>query len=312
MTTSPVIPEFDNLSDFYRHIGAEIPKEKDFEISRIEDMRDTLPDEITPFRHRFYSVCLAEQLNAELNIGYYKRKPKVPYLSFKSPFQVMSWRAQPGLKKGWHILFTEDFLLKHTQLINVIYEFPFLQLDKAIPLEIKEKDAERLSDIFRTILTEYQGNEPDRFDPIASYIHILLVHIRRIYDKTLHTEKELIVMTKESDLVLFNKFKELSDKKMKEDEALPENFRSVGYYADLLSVHPNHLNAAVKRVTGNTASGLIHERIIGLAKTLLLHTDLSIKEIAFRLSFNEPTHFGSFFKKYTKQTPAEFRKEVRN
>lgn len=307
-----MIIELNNIADFNKFVGLPAPQDKDFEISRLENISNILLDEATPFRHRLYSVCLAGQLDMELNIGYYRRKPKAPYLLFKSPFQVMSWRTLPGIKKGWHFLFTEDFLLRHTQLTNIIYEFPFLQFDKAIPFEINIKNASLLADVFEKINEEYQSGESDRFELIASYIHVLLIHVRRLYDKTLLTEKELLIIAKERDLMLFNKFKELLGGQMKAEESLPENSRTVSYYADQLSVHPNYLNAVVKRVTGSTALGLIHEQVIVLAKTLLLHTELTVKEISFRLSFNEPTHFGSFFKKYTDFTPAEFRKEIQS
>ena len=305
-----MIPEFNNLIDFNKFVGLPHPRDKDFEISRLEDINVILQDEVTPFRHRLYSVCLAEELNLELNIGYYKRRPQAPYLLFKSPFQVISWRTKPRFMKGWHFLFTEDFLLRHTQLTDIVCEFPFLQLDKAIPFEVDTKSIERLADIFTKIKDEYESEEPDRFELIASYVHVLLVNIRRLYDKSLQTEKELLVMAKESDLALFYRFKGLLGSQIKEDEVLPENSRSVGFYANQLSVHPNYLNAVVKRVTGSTTLGLIHEQIIALAKILLLHTELSIKEISFRLSFSEPTHFGSFFKKYANQTPTEFRKAI--
>lgn len=307
-----MIAELNNIIDFNKFAGLPAPENKDFEISRLEDISSVSLDETIPFRHRLFSVCLAEQLDMELNIGYYKRKPEIPYLVFKTPFQVMSWRTKPDLKKGWHFLFTEDFILRYTHLLDIVYEFPFLQFDKAIPFEIDSKNAKQLAGIFEKINEEYQNGESDRFELIASYVHVLLIHIRRLYDKSLQTEKELLTMAKESDLALFNKFRDLLGTQIKEEEALPENSRSVNYYADQLSVHPNYLNAVVKRVTGSTALIHIHERVIMLAKTMLLHTKLTIKEISFRLSFSEPTHFSSFFKKYTDITPAEFRKDIRS
>jgi AraC family transcriptional regulator, transcriptional activator of pobA len=75
-----------------------------------------------------------------------------------------------------------------------------------------------------------------------------------------------------------------------------------------LTVHPNHLNAVVKRITGKTASQIIQEQLIVQAKSLLLTTELSIKEVAYQMGFDEPTHFNAFFKKMTQHTPAVFRK----
>jgi len=303
------ITEIYDIVGLNKFMGLSAPVNKDFEVCRLEDIPQDNVGEVAPFRHRLFSVCLVSQLDMELNIGYYKRQPKASFLLFKSPYQVMSWQLQSGIKKGWHFLMSQDFLLKYPQLTNIIYEFPFLQLDKAIPFEISEKDASKLFDIFEKTNEEYLSENSDRFDLIASYVHVMLVHIRRLYEKSLETEKELITMVKESDLILFNRLKEFLDKQTESNDTLPENGRTVGYAAENLAVHPNYLNAVVKRITGNTATNFIQEHTISTAKTLLLHTGLSIKEISFKLSFNEPTHFSTFFKKHTGLTPAEFRKE---
>ncbi len=89
-----------------------------------------------------------------------------------------------------------------------------------------------------------------------------------------------------------------------EDEA-----RTVQYYAKLLFVHPNHLNAVVKKGTGRPAITHIHQQLIHEAKFLLAGTGLSVKEIAYRLTFREPAHFHAFFRKHTHLTPREFRRQ---
>jgi AraC-like DNA-binding protein len=78
-------------------------------------------------------------------------------------------------------------------------------------------------------------------------------------------------------------------------------------FATRLSVHVNHLNRAVKEVTGKTTTAHISERIITEAKALLRHTDWNISEIGYCLGFEEPTHFNNFFKKQTSLSPTAFR-----
>ena len=87
--------------------------------------------------------------------------------------------------------------------------------------------------------------------------------------------------------------------------------RSVQYYAGLLLVHPNHLNAVVKKTTGEPAIRHIHQELINEAKLLLSETELSGKEIAYRLSFREPPHFYAFFRKHTQLTPNAYRQLCR-
>jgi AraC-like DNA-binding protein len=50
--------------------------------------------------------------------------------------------------------------------------------------------------------------------------------------------------------------------------------------------------------------------MITFAKSLLRQTELSVKEIAYRLHFNEPTHFNAFFKKQTGFTPQQYRENT--
>ncbi|MEO0727817.1 MAG: helix-turn-helix domain-containing protein, partial [Bacteroidota bacterium] len=87
--------------------------------------------------------------------------------------------------------------------------------------------------------------------------------------------------------------------------------RQVQYFAKQLNLHPNYLNSVIKSKTGRTVNDWISERTLSVAKSLLLDTSASAKEIAYQLGFSEPTHFSRFFKKHTQQSPSAFRKAER-
>jgi AraC-like DNA-binding protein len=87
-------------------------------------------------------------------------------------------------------------------------------------------------------------------------------------------------------------------------------FRSPTEFASQLAVHVNHLNRALKEVTGKTTSQLIAERIVQEARALLKHTDWNISEIAWCLGFEELPHFINFFKKNAQITPKSFRMAI--
>lgn len=78
-------------------------------------------------------------------------------------------------------------------------------------------------------------------------------------------------------------------------------------FAGQLNVHVNHLNKALKEITGQTTSQLINDRILQEAKVLLKNTNWTIAEIAFSLGFEEPNHFSSFFKSRAKITATKYR-----
>jgi len=79
-------------------------------------------------------------------------------------------------------------------------------------------------------------------------------------------------------------------------------------YAELLGESPIVLNRAIKSVTDKTASEIIIERLILKAKRLLLFSDLSNKEVAYKLNYEDPSYFARIFRKKTSFTPSEFRK----
>lgn len=62
-----------------------------------------------------------------------------------------------------------------------------------------------------------------------------------------------------------------------------------------------------KRYTGVAPSQYFTSLRLHRAKQLLLSTDCSIKEISFRLRFENPEYFATLFKRHTGQRPSDFR-----
>ncbi len=87
----------------------------------------------------------------------------------------------------------------------------------------------------------------------------------------------------------------------------PLQLKKASDYAEKLTVHVNHLNAAVQEITGKSTTTQINERIISEAKSLLKHTDWSVAEIAFSLGFEYASYFNNFFKKHVGVTPSGIR-----
>jgi AraC family transcriptional activator of pobA len=85
------------------------------------------------------------------------------------------------------------------------------------------------------------------------------------------------------------------------------SLRSAKDFADKLNVHINHLNRAIKTVTGKTTTSHIADRITTEAIALLKHTSWNVSEISYSLGFEAPSHFNNFFKKQTTFTPSAFR-----
>ncbi|MEO9852315.1 MAG: AraC family transcriptional regulator [Reichenbachiella sp.] len=84
--------------------------------------------------------------------------------------------------------------------------------------------------------------------------------------------------------------------------------RSLEFYADKMHLSVKALSRKVKTKMNTSLGQLIRNELIHTAKNLL-DLQVSPKQIARQLSFEEPNHFSAFFKHYTGLTPTEFQNQ---
>jgi AraC-like DNA-binding protein len=77
----------------------------------------------------------------------------------------------------------------------------------------------------------------------------------------------------------------------------PIRIKTAKEFAANLSVHPNHLNALLKKHTGQNISTHIKNRLLEEAKVLLLQTDWNLQDIGYSIGFADQPNFNLFFKK---------------
>lgn len=94
-------------------------------------------------------------------------------------------------------------------------------------------------------------------------------------------------------------------------DALPTGIPSIHHIADLLAMSNRTLTRRLSE-TGVTYRDLIKKTQESIAKHLLRNTEQSIGEVAFLTGFSEQSAFNRAFKKWTNQTPLEFRKSHQN
>lgn len=98
------------------------------------------------------------------------------------------------------------------------------------------------------------------------------------------------------------KFMELVNTHLKEQHTF-------SFYADRLCITPNYLNEITNMVLNTNAKQYIQDKIMDEAKRLLLYSNSSIAEIAFKLNFSTVAYFVRLFQKCTGSTPLVYRKE---
>jgi len=259
---------------------------------------DFCKSKITPYNRRdFYKVSLI--------IGrgtlYYADKGIVvdrDALLFSNPTIPYSWEPS-GPQAGYFCLFTENFINFDSRSINEANLF------RAGGQPIFFPDPERIpkiSEIFEKMLLERDSDYLYKCDVLRNYLSLLLHEALKLQPADSYFEHT------NASARIAALFMELLERQFPIDT--PDHvlrFKKATDYASRLSVHVNHLNRAVKEVTGKTTTEHIADRITNEAKALLRHTDWNVSEIAYSLGFEYPAYFNNFFKKQTHQTPRSFR-----
>lgn len=261
-----------------------------------------------PFRHEFY--CLALRINGEgvTKTGLFTKEHQTPFtLFFNSPYQEVSWDIQLDWQ-GYYVIFGDEFMERYLPHLSLLNDYPYFRIDQTIPMQVPAEEARPLLLSFDAIFKEYYGNDADAFSLIAPHTRLLMEYTRRCFVQ--YATQQTTETNRAADVLTVSRLKVLLEASFKDEEPSFHPHSATGY-AEYLRLHPNHLNAVVKRITGKSLKALIQDGVVTQAKTLLSGTLLSNKEIAYRLHFEEPTHFNALFKKLTALTPGQFRQSLR-
>jgi AraC-like DNA-binding protein len=194
---------------------------------------------------------------------------------------------------GYLLSFTVDFLLLPQQQVNPLYSNNLFN-KPAVPL-----DEETQTDLLRILTAmdnEYNGVSPLKTEILREYLKVVLMYLCRLDQDHREAYQHM------SGANIINRFFEL----------LGQHYTSrkkVSDYATLMSISANYLNYIIKKYSGHTVSYHIQQSLITEAKRQALHTNKSMKEIAYDLGFDENTHFSKFFKKLEGCTFSSFRKQ---
>lgn len=299
---------FKTISEYCKAINIPQPKHPHFDIRSFEENMKSVVTSMEPFRHEFYAIAIKSEGGGKVLSGQFDDFPEGITIFFNTPFQILSWDIIPDWE-GYYLMFSQDFIAGSNYFTDMLQCFPYLKMDSSIPFEIGKEDFSTIASIFRKVWEEYYGEAADKFEFIEVEVLLLLSYIKRYFTAQLD-EDTAKAQLRTADLRLFTRYQALIETSFQPtfDKETFSNLHSTSHYAARLNVHPNHLNAVVKNITGHTALSHIHNHLLQLSKAYLAQTGLSVKEIAYTLLFDSPNNFSAFFKKQTGMTPLEYRR----
>lgn len=258
--------------------------------------------QIPAHRRDFYILTLVTVGEARriFNLRSYHVFPAT--LVFIPPHVVTTWESLTDVQEGFVCAFSAEFV-RGSETKPFVEQLPFFHFGVEPLLSLSGEQVVQAKQLFEDMEREYVHRESESDEVLRSYLRVLLIQAKRWYAANPQPNNELpagVRLTKRFLAILESAYQVGTPTQF-------PNRRSVSEYAAHLCVHPSHLNATLKELTGKTASEHIRERLLMEAKLLLKHTVLPIADIAFRLDFSEPSHFAHFFRKSTKYTPTQFR-----
>lgn len=141
----------------------------------------------------------------------------------------------------------------------------------------------------------------NKSDCLGTLITSIFYLSEGIFSRELQRAKETSVLRSSRSEEIFSKFvRLLAEYHLRE--------RTVSFYADKLCLSPKYFSKLIKNASGRSAPDWIDSFVILEAKNFLRYSDMSIKEIVYRLNFTDQPTFTKFFKARTGMTPAQFRK----
>ncbi|WP_232325974.1 helix-turn-helix domain-containing protein [Spirosoma montaniterrae] len=256
---------------------------------------------IHPYTRRdFYKIVLS---TGHLVIHYADRSIEMEGTSlfFANPHVPYSVERLTDVQKGISCVFSEEFL-KPNDRSESLLQSPLFRIGGTPVFLLNDAQKETITPIFQKMLAEQDTDYAFKGELIRTYINLIIHETLKLQPS------EGFVKPQNAASRIATLFLELLERQFPiESPNKPLTLRTAQDYALRLSVHVNHLNRAVKEVTGRPTTAHIAERVISEAKALLQHTDWSISEIAYGLGYDYPTYFNNFFKKMTGTSPKTFR-----
>ena len=257
-----------------------------------------LKKNIGPIKTEYFRISLIRSGHANFAIGLEKYKPGRNFIVFGFPGQIFSLNDPSDDFLAYYMLFSEKFISEIFLFKEKRQQFPFLTYSGLQCLELTEETAKEIELIIFKMNEEIKRRKAGCSDAIKIYIQLILIHANRHYGNVVLAGHG----TNNSAENLFSSFVKLVNQHFLKT-------RKVSDYANMLHISPDHLNRIIKSHSAKTANGLIDEMILMEAKAYLLHTKLSVAEIAYKLEFTDPSHFNKFFKKLCNNTPLQFRNQ---
>ncbi len=191
--------------------------------------------------------------------------------------------------------FAADLHIDFKRLLNEA-----LALKRACGIELSEEQEVLMGNYFSLMAKVVKADNPFKDNTLTSLVSSMISFVAGVWSERLEKIDETEQQSSGRSRMVFEQFIRLVGE-------YHTKYRNVGFYADKLCLTPKYLSKLIKNASGKSAPEWIDSFVILESKNLLKYSDISIKEIVYRLNFPNQSVFYKFFKCRTGMTPSEYR-----
>ncbi len=247
----------------------------------------------TESRDKIFRMIFIDSGSATFKIDFSTYDIDSPALVFISENQLLSIQKKSEELTGRTVCFSNDFFCIKLNRSETFCDAVIFNTTKPPYIPLQGLEMKKIDYLINAMNNELEEANDFHEEIIISQLKTLLLYSSKIKLKQFG-EVDLSILSP-----VVTDFQNLLDKEY-------ERQHNVQFYADELSISPKGLNKAIKKELGRTVSELIKEKLIVEAKRELYTKELSIKEIGYKLGFEDPAYFSRFFRKETSHSPKEY------
>ncbi len=254
-----------------------------------------------PHSHDFYSVLLCTEGYGTLRINNdtYSFQPQTVCLI--APDQIHSFEDIEDAE-GIIVFFCQDFYVEEFSFIRLLNVFSYASnIDKNTcnpSIALSDKEFNPIFATLNSIQHEYELHESSHNSAVImrSLLNIILLKLSEMYEKkSLKSAK-----SNRNDSILIHSLAHLVDSYFIQEQHLE-------FYTSAFNISEKQLNDLCNKHFNCGLKKILQNRLMQEARKLLLSSELSVAEIAYKLNFEDNSYFNKVFRNKIGLTPRRFR-----
>lgn len=251
--------------------------------------------DLEPHRHVFYELFFFFAGSGSHLIDFKDFSIKPPSIQLVGPHQLH--QVKHSRDSQGYVIKIQPTLIASSPFLNNFFNFIQYNQHFEAGVAINAEEADLLKSSYLFLKAYDDDNSNDSIFAALSALNLYVSILKKYQNLSKIAEKS-------PNNQYFNQFLNLAEQHYQIE-------KNADFYTQAMNVSLNKLNNIVKERTGMSVKKFLINRVLLEAKRLIIHSEKTVKEIAYQLEFLEPAHFSNFFKKHLGMTPTTFRMEFR-